>query len=187
LGCGAPVLWFLIRVYSTLRELWDKWVRSEFRKHGEVYLVVSIVAIGLCSLIGYFIGRDRDETEEESLRVRDSNLELTELASTDGLTGLFNSRYIHERLNEEIENAYRSPLTCLLVDIDHFKKINDTHGHPFGDTVLVEVARLLKNAVRGADAVGRLGGEEFLVLLPHTPIARAAVWMRPPAKPAMVK
>lgn len=168
-GFLVPFVWLLIRAYSTRRDWWEKWLHNEFRKHDEVYLVLSIVAVGAFSLMGYFLGKLKDDAEMETSRVRDTNVQLSELASTDGLTGLFNTRYIHERLDVEIENAFRSPLTCLLVDIDHFKKINDNYGHPFGDEVLVTVSSLLKNAVRGADAVGRLGGEEFLVLLPHTP------------------
>ncbi len=174
-GFVVPFVWLLFRAYSTRREWWEKWLRLEFKKNDQVYLVLSIIAVGLFSLIGYFIGRLKDEAQAESLRVLDTNVELSELASTDGLTGLFNNRYIHERLEVEIQNAFRSPLTCLLVDIDHFKKINDTYGHPFGDEVLIVVAGLLKNAVRGADAVGRLGGEEFLILLPHTPGDRALI------------
>jgi diguanylate cyclase (GGDEF)-like protein len=66
----------------------------------------------------------------------------------------------HERL---------APLACLLVDVDHFKRINDTYGHPYGDFVLVTVAKLLRKLVRRLDAVGRLGGEEFLIVMPNTP------------------
>jgi diguanylate cyclase (GGDEF)-like protein len=92
------------------------------------------------------------------------------LASTDGLTGLYNRRVFHERLQEEIEraNRYERPLSLLMIDIDHFKMQNDTHGHLWGDTILVEVARLLKELSRTSDVVARYGGEEFAMILPET-------------------
>lgn len=92
------------------------------------------------------------------------------LASTDGLTGLYNRRVFQERLQEEIEraNRYERPLSLLMIDIDHFKMHNDTHGHLWGDTILVEVARLLKELSRTSDVVARYGGEEFAMILPET-------------------
>jgi diguanylate cyclase (GGDEF)-like protein len=92
------------------------------------------------------------------------------LASTDGLTGLCNHRVLRERLQEEVEraNRYYRPLSLLMIDIDHFKQHNDTHGHLWGDTILVEVARLLKAMSRTSDIVARYGGEEFAMLLPET-------------------
>ncbi|MBI3393367.1 MAG: GGDEF domain-containing protein [Nitrospirae bacterium] len=93
-----------------------------------------------------------------------------ELASTDGLTGLANRRTFQVRLEEEIDRSerYQHPFTLMILDIDHFKKVNDTHGHPAGDVVLRELARLLKAAVRTVDFVARYGGEEFVILLPET-------------------
>ncbi len=94
---------------------------------------------------------------------------------TDGLTGVHNRRYFESRCLEEVQAARRSrqPLVCLLLDVDHFKRINDTHGHPAGDAVLRYVARLIRAQLRGSDVVARYGGEEFVMLLPATPLPAA--------------
>jgi diguanylate cyclase (GGDEF)-like protein len=94
---------------------------------------------------------------------------------TDPLTGLFNRRFLDRRLNEELANACRHgiPLSVLMIDIDHFKKINDTHGHQTGDEVLVAMAELLSAELRENDVIARFGGEEFLVIAPHTPVENA--------------
>lgn len=95
---------------------------------------------------------------------------VTQLAITDGLTGISNHLHIVTRLESEIARSrrYGSHLSVILFDIDNFKEINDRFGHLAGDQVLINVAQLLKNGVRNIDAVGRYGGEEFLVVLPET-------------------
>jgi two-component system, cell cycle response regulator len=100
---------------------------------------------------------------------------LHELALTDGLTQVANHRYFQERLGEEFRRAHRydDPLGLILVDLDHFKAINDTFGHQTGDEVLVGVAAAVRQAVRETDFVARYGGEEFAVLLPKTHLAGA--------------
>ena len=97
------------------------------------------------------------------------------LATTDGLTGLKNHRTFKERLAEEFERAtrYHLPLSLMLLDVDHFKSFNDTHGHPAGDEVLRRVAKHLTESTRSTDFVARYGGEEFAVLLPFTHQAAA--------------
>jgi len=91
-------------------------------------------------------------------------------ASIDGLTGLYNRRWIDEALPRFVGRYARGDrgLSVLLVDIDHFKKVNDTYGHPAGDQVIVAVAHAMKNNLRPTDLVARYGGEEFLVILPDT-------------------
>jgi diguanylate cyclase (GGDEF)-like protein len=91
----------------------------------------------------------------------------------DALTNVHNRRYFEQRCLEEVTAAQRSglPLVCLMLDVDHFKKVNDTRGHPAGDAVLRYVARLIKVQLRGSDVVARYGGEEFVVLLPGTTLA----------------
>lgn len=103
------------------------------------------------------------------------NRELCSLATTDGLTGLKNHRAFQERLATECETArrHRTPLSLLLLDVDHFKQYNDTFGHPAGDAVLKQVARLLTQTTRDCDFAARYGGEEFVVILPQTSQANA--------------
>jgi diguanylate cyclase (GGDEF)-like protein len=90
----------------------------------------------------------------------------------DTLTSLFNRRHFEERLSAETQKAFESEsnLSMIMVDIDHFKKVNDTFGHDGGDKVLREIASLLKNSVRQHDTVARYGGEEFVLLLPGAPL-----------------
>ena len=89
---------------------------------------------------------------------------------TDALTGFYNRAYLERRLSEEISRAarYRQPLSCLFLDIDYFKRVNDTYGHANGDRVLQEVANRIKSQLRGSDIPTRFGGEEFTLLLPQT-------------------
>jgi two-component system cell cycle response regulator len=92
------------------------------------------------------------------------------LASTDGLTEVYNHRTFQERLAQEVDRArrYNRPLSLLMIDVDRFKVYNDTYGHPQGDVVLQELARLLKDMSRTSDTVARYGGEEFAIILPET-------------------
>jgi diguanylate cyclase (GGDEF)-like protein len=99
------------------------------------------------------------------------------LATTDGLTGLLNHRTFQARLDEQLAHAarYGKKLSLILCDIDHFKSVNDTHGHPMGDVVLKGVARTLQKEARTTDLVARYGGEEFAVVMPETDAAGALV------------
>jgi diguanylate cyclase (GGDEF)-like protein len=107
------------------------------------------------------------------------NLELERLSISDGLTGLYNHRHIHALLDEEFERADRTGerLSVAMFDLDHFKAVNDTHGHQAGDRVLEQLADILRESAREIDRVGRYGGEEFMVLLPDTSIEDAEVFV----------
>ena len=95
---------------------------------------------------------------------------LIELIGTDPLTECLNRRALETRLARECRQARRrgTPLSVLAVDVDHFKSINDSYGHPFGDYVLQTVADIMKETARDTDAVARLGGDEFILVLPDT-------------------
>lgn len=110
-------------------------------------------------------------------RLRDSVQLSIELAITDPLTGLFNRRYMESHVGTLVEQAAArgKPLTVLLIDIDYFKSVNDTHGHDAGDDVLREFAIRIKKSVRGIDLACRYGGEEFVVLMPETDMAVATM------------
>ena len=106
--------------------------------------------------------------------LRDSLNASLEQAVTDALTGLFNRRYLDTHAKALIEQARAagSPLSTLVMDIDHFKSVNDTHGHAAGDSVLREFAQRLRRNTRGVDLVCRMGGEEFIIVMPDTPLWR---------------
>ncbi len=113
------------------------------------------------------------KTLQDSLR--ESNLMLLELAATDPLTGLANRRTLMATLDREFRRSQRhvAPLALLMVDIDHFKKVNDSFGHQQGDRVLVTLAQLLRHHLRQYDLASRFGGEEFALVLPETPLHEA--------------
>jgi two-component system, cell cycle response regulator len=103
-------------------------------------------------------------------RLNKEKAKYEKLAITDYLTGIYNIRYFYKRLDEEFSRAqrYKVPLSCVMIDIDHFKKVNDKYGHRIGDIVLREFAQLIKRHTRKCDLFARYGGEEFILLLPQT-------------------
>jgi len=118
---------------------------------------------------------DKAHDFEEAIRRQD---EMRQLAETDPLTGLFNRRALRERLDRELARAQRNNnvLSALMLDIDLFKRLNDTYGHELGDRVLTQLADLLRREQRAIDVLARLGGEEFVVLLPETGIRGARIY-----------
>ena len=112
-----------------------------------------------------------------SLKLAGALRELRKLATHDALTGLLNRRAFDSLLTEEVQRAHRlgHPFALVMLDLDHFKTVNDTHGHATGDAVLVATARRLEAEVRGIDRVARIGGEEFAVLLMATTATDAIV------------
>lgn len=112
----------------------------------------------------------QDELREKNRQLEEMLEKVNLLAMTDPLTGLFNRRHCESVIESEFSRTvrYQSPLACLMIDIDHFKKVNDRYGHRMGDEVLTEVAGMIKAGVRAVDTVARWGGEEFMVILSET-------------------
>ena len=142
----------------------------------------------LTSHFNYMIGALKDLNDnlqqkvlERTAELDEANKKLRELSVTDELSGLFNRRYINDILNKEINRSkrYGLHLTFVMLDIDHFKQVNDKWGHDVGDTVIRELSACLKSVARTSDTVGRLGGEEFCLVLPETtPEASQAILER---------
>ena len=116
------------------------------------------------------------EVQSAQIALTAKQAELEYLATHDSLTGLLNRREFMRQLEQERVRALRhpAPTSLIMVDLDFFKKVNDTYGHPAGDTVLAAVASAIAHSVRKSDVLARLGGEEFIVLLPNTDLAGAS-------------
>lgn len=110
------------------------------------------------------------ELEDANRELASMNARLKELVRRDGLTGLYNHTAMSEIIKQKVEeaNRYQLPLSIVMLDIDHFKKVNDTFGHQFGDHVLRQVADVLQEGIRSVDYASRFGGEEFILLLSNT-------------------
>ncbi len=133
-------------------------------------------------IVKYSIAVDISELKETQNRLAEAHAELVLktkeleiLSATDRLTGVYNRLKLDESLGAELErsNRYGNALSIILLDIDHFKAVNDTYGHQAGDKVLCRLAALFKERVRRTDILGRWGGEEFMILCPETDIASA--------------
>ena len=124
-----------------------------------------------------FTPHDQQLLESLALQIASAlqNANLYELAMVDGLTGLFVRRYFDARIQEEIERSkrYAQPFSVVMMDVDDFKKLNDTHGHLIGDRVLRQIANVVKAQMRGVDTAARYGGEEIAVVLPRTEMVGA--------------
>lgn len=107
------------------------------------------------------------------LRIKERHDQLEKSCVTDALTQVYNRRYFDVRLQEECDRSRRTqkPFTTIMLDLDHFKKVNDTHGHPAGDAALQHFVHLVKSLIRKTDILIRYGGEEFVLMLPETPLS----------------
>ncbi len=149
---------------------------------GGIFVISTAVGLSIAATVFRFQLLKNDFAANISLsrltqQLQTANDRLEILAITDSLTALHNRRFINEALEREVERAkrYHRPLACLMADIDHFKKINDTFGHQIGDQILILVAQALSGSVRAMDIIGRYGGEEFLFLAPETDPAAAVM------------
>ena len=162
------------------QEISSKWFSVKFERGIDYTLLWQIVAVGI-SIIVFFVFWNRKLSAEKAKtqkayedlsvmrdQLEEKNVELEALSVTDKLTGLYNRVKLDSVIAEEIDRyeRYKNPFGIILLDIDHFKLVNDTYGHQVGDKVLQEVARLLTTYTRKSDLVGRWGGEEFLIICP---------------------
>lgn len=155
---------------------------GEVRRHGErllivgEYDVVQMEALNaqVIELNEQLASMQRD-LARSNRKLQDNEAHLTALSYTDQLTGLANRRQLMTFLNTEIERnrRYLEPLSVIMTDIDFFKHVNDTYGHDAGDALLLAFSRLMQANMRTVDLVARLGGEEFIVVMPNTPLTVA--------------
>jgi diguanylate cyclase (GGDEF)-like protein len=140
--------------------------RSSFR---DIAVKVAVPSLGKNSLHSVLV------TLQDITTWKRLERQLRKRAQLDGLTKLLNHNTVMQRLNEELIRAkrYGLSLSCMMIDMDHFKVVNDKFGHPRGDQVLKRVASMIKNCVRTVDLVGRYGGDEFLIIMPETKAANA--------------
>jgi diguanylate cyclase (GGDEF)-like protein len=140
-----------------------------------MHILFATVSVAILQVLSERLAGLRATVLDQKLQLEDSLERLKELATRDELTGLVNRRQMMLRIEAEFARLERSheELAVALIDLDHFKRINDSHGHHVGDMVLQSFARLAGNELRGSDLLARWGGEEFLLLLPMTPHAVA--------------
>lgn len=144
---------------------------GEMNKNRFLIASSAVLTIGILVAVVYFL------TWRLVIHLDVAQRNLKKLASTDELTGLKNRRQILKRLQEEFDRSGRlnDPLSIILLDIDHFKQVNDTYGHPCGDQVLKQVATIMNESLRRYDSVGRIGGEEFMIICPGALLDEAAI------------
>jgi diguanylate cyclase (GGDEF)-like protein len=163
LGLWAPLgalllLWFSPHAAPEL----PGFIAGALANHWLFFIFTLTIASSFFSIFGFFLGRRTDAMAVKNKR-------LSHQVLTDPLTGLGNHRFLHERFKVEFRKHRTSqePISCLMMDLDHFKRINDTCGHPYGDHILESFASVLKKSIRAEDLAARYGGEEFIVILPN--------------------
>ncbi|HEY9192632.1 MAG TPA: GGDEF domain-containing protein [Methyloversatilis sp.] len=149
---------------------------DSFPPHIElIHFVLVATILPVVSMLGAQLGNIRQRLRLQRNELEQALERIRELATRDDLTGLYNRRYMQERLMQQINGEQRSGgrFSLCLADLDHFKRINDTHGHGVGDLVLRQFADIARTCLRESDTLARWGGEEFLVLLPDTGAGQA--------------
>lgn len=168
LGLGSPIGAFVMRYLLADPVLKSLWIRHELQYNFLFYAYMGIGTITSFVAFGYALGL-RSEAQRVSNRILAARVDELHLKSvTDSLTGAYTHGYCHEILELEIQRSLteKSHLSLLILDIDDFKKVNDSHGHLFGDRVIKETAETISANIRAEDILGRYGGDEFLVIMP---------------------
>jgi len=169
-------LFEMLSLMPTLKNNINSIIASRFRQ--TIYQTSSeILKYQIMLELNQTIVAQKKELERLNATLEEKNKELYLMAMTDQLTQINNRCFIMEIITKSFCNCirYKMVFSCILIDIDHFKKFNDIHGHLAGDFVLKKTAQLLKNLLRNGDYVARFGGEEFLIILPNTPIENASI------------
>ncbi|MBI3289670.1 MAG: GGDEF domain-containing protein, partial [Elusimicrobia bacterium] len=159
---------FLMRYWLADPLLKGVWVRHELDYNFLFYAYMGVGTIAAFMIFGYATGL-RSERQRVNNRILSARIDELHLKSvTDGLTGAYTHGYLHEVLEIEIQRTLtdKTPLSVMVIDIDDFKRINDSHGHLFGDRVIKETAETISANVRSDDILGRYGGDEFVVIMP---------------------
>lgn len=169
LGLGSPLGLLAARYYLAHWPMVNRWLVSELQDHGVYYIYMGVGTVAAMGLWGLWSGRSLDKQRTRTQALERAALRLRDMADTDGLTGVHVRRHLLEKLDEELRRAerYKYPIASLFVDVDNFKAFNEVHGHMVGDEVLKRIAQVTRASVRETDIVGRYGGDEFLVMLPH--------------------
>jgi diguanylate cyclase (GGDEF)-like protein/PAS domain S-box-containing protein len=172
---GSPYPQIDCPIYRTLHDGIQRKVEDAFIRRNDEIFPVQLTVTPMHEN-GQIIGVEA--VFQDIAQRKEMEQELMRLATTDSLTGVANRRHFIERLEVELAHVIRfgKPAAFLMVDIDHFKKVNDTYGHATGDIVLKHFAELTKLRLRGIDLLGRLGGEEFGIMLPGTDSAGAVIF-----------
>jgi diguanylate cyclase (GGDEF)-like protein len=165
----------IVGTMTEIENLFPDLIQYSYQTRGDrlfdVFFSLSLASSGAIAMISNVLNRFREERRknlETSEELRKTLKALERIATIDELTGLLNRRSAKKYLEEALDlfNRYEEPFSILLLDIDYFKKINDTYGHDMGDIVLIDLADCLKDTLRKNDRISRWGGEEFLVVLP---------------------
>jgi len=170
---------YLPIIFVTAFSKEDTYIFKGYETGAVDYLFKPLNPVILKSKVNIFLELDRDkkELEESKKKIEKQNKQLKELSIRDALTHLYNRRYFQEILIREFSLVKRNhtELSCFMIDLDHFKEVNDAYGHTFGDFVLRRFSQWLEDAIRKTDILSRYGGEEFVLLLPHTNLEGAIV------------
>ncbi|WP_166252224.1 GGDEF domain-containing protein [Marinobacter salicampi] len=173
----AVSLWFIALYGLLYLAIWTFKPHLLTGARDMVQTLAFVLVMAEMAIIGGFISGLRGKLRDRNRDLKAAMARIQELVNVDDLTGVYNRRRLFEVISEESSRYSRTPgsFSLCLLDIDHFKEVNDSYGHQAGDTILKTVAQCVANDLRAIDCFGRYGGEEFLIVLPQTPLNGASV------------